>query len=369
MKRLFIIVITLVSLVCAADAQTRVIDANDKSPVSAASVLDAAGNMVGYTFADGTLSEIPESEYPITVRSLGYEQLVIDSAEEKVWEMTPISYELEEVVIVPVERNVMKQTFYAREYFSMNTKTDTATFFTEHMGLRYVPAKKGVKVRGSSSYRVIENRSYGRYMLFGKDSIVSDADAEFPSMISVLDFSFDEIKVPESFKEQDGGSKLYEKKGKSGLSLVLKQNSQVFTITKDGLADEKDHSISIWPLKVLGFGMDINQLYATQTYRVNDEGSYMHKDLLESGFVMEADGTGRMFRKMMKSEEPIVIRVMVELYIVDRDFLTKEEAKLERKNRPSHMEFVIPDNVPPLNEATRRMIERAKKESACKGNK
>jgi hypothetical protein len=45
---------------------------------------------------------------------MGYEQLVIERPENKTWEMTPIAYELDEVVIVPVKRSILKQLFYVR---------------------------------------------------------------------------------------------------------------------------------------------------------------------------------------------------------------------------------------------------------------
>ena len=108
--------------------------------------------------------------------------------------------------------------------------------------------------------------------------------------------------------------------------------------------------------------MEFNQFYITQAYRVNDKGVYLPKDLLEASFVMQADGRGKFLRKALKSEKPVIIRSMVELYVVDRDYLSKEEAKEEYKNKPTNVKFVIPSTVPPLDEATRRLVERANSE-------
>ena len=105
--------------------------------------------------------------------------------------------------------------------------------------------------------------------------------------------------------------------------------------------------------------MEFNQLYTTHAYHVNEKGIYQPKDLTEASFVMEADGRGKYLRKALKSDKPITIRSMIELYIVDRDYLSKEEAKKEYKNKPTNVKFVIPSTVPPLNEATRRLVERA----------
>ena len=363
MKRVLFLVISILLFCVSADAQKRVIDAVDHSPVAAASIFDATGNMVGFTWSDGEFSEIPESAYPITVRCMGYEMLVIERPENKTWEMTPMAYELEEVVVVPVKRNILKQTFYVREYFSMSSETDTVTLFTEHMADRFIPASKDAKFSGNSSLRILESQQYSHYQLFGQDSISTDPETLFPSMVTIFEPFDKEIPTPKSFKESENAAKLYEEPGKSGVSIIIKQNDQTFTISVDGLADTKEHKISPWPLKLLGFTMEFNQVFLTQAYRVNDKGVYQPKDLLEASFVMQADGRGKYLRKVLKSDKPIVIRSMVELYIVDREYLSKEEAKEEYKNKPTNVKFVIPSTVPPLNEATRRLVERANAEA------
>ena len=366
MKHTFILFLSTLLYFCPIEAQERVVDATDHSPVSAASIFDASGNMVGFTWSDGVFSEIPTTAYPVTIRCMGYEQLVIERPENKTWEMTPIAYEMEEVVIVPVKRNILKQTFYVREYFSMSSETDTVTFFSEHMADRFVPTSKDAKFGGNSELRILESRQYGHYQLFGQDSITTDPESMFPSMTTIFEPIDKEIPVPKSFKEQENTTKFHEVPGKSGMELIAKQNDQTFTISVDALADTKDHKISPWPLKLLGFTMEFNQIYVTQAYRVNDKGVYQPKDLLETSYVMQADGRGKYLRKALKSDKPVVIRCMVEMYIVDRDYFTKEEAKAAYKNKPTDVKFEIPSTVPPLNEATRRMVERANEEAKNK---
>lgn len=359
MKRLFTFIISALLFSCPINAQKRVIDATDHSPISTAFIFGASGNMIGFTWSDDVLAEIPESAYPITLRCIGYEQLVIERPENKVWEMTPTVYELDEVVIVPVKRNVLKQTFYVREYFSMSNESDTVTFFMEHMAERFVPTSKDAKFGGKSSLRILDSHHYSRYQLSGNDSIIANPESPFPSMLSVFDLNDKEVIAPASFKELRNTNKLHEESDKSRIALIQKQNAQTFTMIKGVLSEGKKHIVSPWPLKLLGLTMDFNQLYATHAYHVNDKGIYLPKDLTEASFVMEADGRGKYLRKALNSEKPIKIRTMIELYIVDRDYLSKEEAKKEYKNKPTNVKFVIPSTVPPLNEATRRLVERA----------
>lgn len=366
MKHIYTLIIAIILFYTPTNAQKRVIDAVNHSPVAAASIFDTAGNMAGFTWSDGVFSEVPASAYPITLRCIGYEQLVIECPEDKTWEMIPKSYELEEVVVIPVKRNILKQTFYVREYFSMNNESDTVTFFMEHMADRFIPTSKDAKFGGDSSLRILESRQYSHYQLFGQDSIATDPETLFPSMITIFEPIDKEVTTPESFKESGNTIKLHEEPGKSGMALIKKQNDRTFTYTIDGLADTKEHKISPWQLKLIGFTMEFNQFYVTQAYRVNDMGVYLPKDLLEACFVMQADGRGKYLRKALKSDKPIVIRSMIELYIVDRDYLSKEEAKDEYKNKPTDVKFVIPSTVPPLNKATQRLVERVNAEGKTK---
>ena len=366
MKRFLTLLIGVLLFSFYAKAQECVIDATDRSPVAAASIFDSSGNMVGFTWSDGVFSEIPESAYPVTVRCMGYEQLVIERPENKTWEMTPIAYELDEVVIIPVKRNVLKQLFYVREYFSMSSETDTVTFFSEHMAERFVPTSKDAKFGGKTKLRLLESRQYGHYQLFGEDSITTDPESMFPSMATIFEPVDKEIPTPKSFKEQENTTKFHEIQGKSGTELIVKQNDQTFTFSVDALADKENHKVSPWQLKLIGFTTECNQFYITQTYRVNDKGVYQPKDLLEASYVMQADGRGKFIRKALKSDKPVVLRCMVEMYIVDRDYFTKEEAKAAYKNKPTDVKFEIPSTVPPLNEATRRMVERANAETKNK---
>ena len=366
MKNTLILLIAILLFCRSVDAQERVVDATDRSPISTASILDAEGNMVGFTYNDGVFSEIPASAYPVTLRCIGYEQLVIERPGNRTWEMTPIAYELDEVVILPIERNVLKQTFYVREYFSMYNENDTITSFMEHMAERFVPTSKDAKFGGNSSLRILESRQYTHYQLFGEDSITTDPETLFPSMIAIFEPSSKEVTAPASFKESGNSIKLQEESGKSGILRIKKQNDKTFTITIDGLADCKDHKISPWPLKLVGCTMEFNQLYLTQTYQVNDKGIYLPKDLIEASFVMQADGRGKYLRKALKSDKPIVIRSLIEMYIVDRDYLSRDEAREEYRNKSKEVKFVIPSTVPPLSEATRRLVERANKEEKNK---
>ena len=93
--------------------------------------------------------------------------------------------------------------------------------------------------------------------------MVINPESAFPSLLKILELNDEEVEAPESFKASANATKLHEEDGKSGMALIQKQNAQAFTTIEDVLADIKDHKLSPWPLKLLGFTMEINQLYTT----------------------------------------------------------------------------------------------------------
>ena len=359
MKRIILLILSALALVNIANAQQRVVDVMDNSPIASATIFDTSGSVVGITSTDGDFSEVPASAYPITIRCIGFEQLEIDSLENKVWQMVPIMYELEDAVI-SAKPQVLKQTFYVREYTSLTFGEDEVmiTYFTEHMADRFIPANKDVKF-SKNSMRILRSRCYERIKVADQDSVAVSDTTKFLSVLEWNEPDTEPITPHKSLINSDGPTKVYEKEGKSGAYLIQKQNAQTFTIVEDILAKKKDHSISLWGLKLFGVKVNINEWYTNHIYRANDKNLYMPKDLIEASFMMEAEGTWKKLSKALKSDKPLRIRTMVEMYVVDRDYLSKEDAKKAYENKPTDVEFEIPASVPELNEATQELVKRA----------
>jgi hypothetical protein len=359
MKRNFILFFSALLLFCQAQAQNRVIDATDQFPISAASIFDYTGNLIGLTDIDGDLPKISESSYPITLHCIGYEQLVIDSPQNKIWEMTPTSYELPEIEIVPVERNVLKQSFYIREYLSVNNDADTLILFMEHMAVRYIPTTKDAKFGGHSSLHVLNTRCYTQIKINDVDSISVGKDPLFPSLLDLCDLEESKIDATKSFAGQTGPNLLYQKEDKSGMSVIHKQNDQTFTAIIDLLAEKKNHRSTPFLFKLIGATMDLTQFFTTQTYRANDEHIYLPQDVLEASFVLEADGRGKWIKWLIRSKTPVKFRSMIEIFLVDSEYYTKEEAKKEHKDKDVGLGFKIPSTIPPLSPAIQELVKRA----------
>ena len=356
MKRLSLLI--LGSLLCwnIAEAQRRVVDVMDDTPVSSATIFDAQGNVAGFTSSEGDFSKILDSEYPITIRCIGYENIILEHPVDTVLQMIPANYELEEVV-VSASREVMKQTFYVREYFTISSETDTITHFLEHMCDRYVPASKKVKFK-KNDLRFRNTRCYKYYQIGDQDSVAVSNKPGSKVFLGLIET--EEVDASESFKGQMGVNRVYEEKGKSGILHSRKQNERIFTEYKDGLADKKGHIAHLpFMLNMMGLSMDVHQAYITHVYKANDASVYQPKDLIQASVVVEILGKGKLLRQMVNSDVPVKINFSIEYYVVSREYISKEQAKAEYKAKALKVPFEIPASVPQLSEATRKIIKRA----------
>ncbi len=356
MKRFFLLI--LGGLLCwnIAQAQRRVVDVMDDTPVSSATIFDAQGNVVGFTSSEGDFSDIPDSDYPITIRCIGYENIVVGQPKDTVLQMVPMIYELDEAV-VSASRDVMKQTFYVREYFTISSETDTITHFLDHMCDRYVPASKQVKFK-KNDLRFRNTRCYKYYQIGDQDSVAVSNKPGSKVFLGLIET--EEVDASESFKGQMGVNRVYEEKGKSGILHSRKQNERIFTEYKDGLADKKGHIAHLpFLLNMMGLSMDAHQAYITHVYKANDASVYQPKDLIQAGVVVEVLGKGKLLRQMVNSDVPVKINFSIEYYVVSREYISKEQAKEEYKAKNLKVPFEIPATVPQLSEATQLLIQRA----------
>lgn len=362
-RRIIPLLVGLIIVLCNAEAQIRIVDANDGSPIAAASLFDNKNNMVGFTWSDGVISNVPETAYPLNVRCMGYEPITIDTPKEQTWRMNTMSYGLDEIVIEPVQRNIMKQTFYAREYFSMIVDKDTISFFHERMAQRFISTSKDSKFKGDTNIDILNSRSYTYQNINKENSNLNDAVLELPSLLEIVFLDDETLYAPESFIKSSTETKYHQEKGKHGVAVVMRQNKNTFSCMNDALADKKEHSWNPAVLKLIGLNLDVTQLYQSQGYRINEEGVYEPKDLNEAVLVMDAAGKGRVFRKLFKTDQTVSIRIMVELYVTDREYLSIEEAKEEQKNPPTTIPFVVPTSAPPLNAFTLQMVKQTNAQS------
>lgn len=340
-----------------AEARTVVIDAGDGEPVVSASVFGSNGAMLALTDGDGVFGEVDARHYPLTIKSLGYEQLTVAEPATEV-SMQARAYELPEVVYNPKNHEVMHIICYAREYMSAYIGSDTTIVYAEHMADLFFPVNDKVKFKAERTPRELLTRNVARYVSDGVDSVATDVEHDLFPMMMVASLHGKEFTEPEKMASQ----KYYRDSipGKSGIAMYLKKSPAEVAITHDVLAEKADHKWSPWVLKLLGMTMDFKELRWQVAFVPNPESTkHSIREISVATFGMEAVGRGKMIKRCFSTKEYVDMRSYMELYPVEIEYLSVEEAKELKKHKPEIKEFTIAPQAMPIDEGTQRLLKAA----------
>lgn len=335
-----------------------VVDAEDNSPVVAASVFSQKGKIIGITGLDGKIAGVSPDDFPVMVKSLGYRSAEVDSLCGTI-ALPRETYELGEVIISPKDRPIMRAICYVREYETMVISYeigDTAQIsiafkpYTESMGDFYLATTKVKKFK--NSYRLPISRCYSSGDVEGKidgntlavDTLIHIGDTlEIKHNQSLTVFTVDDdFPIPDAtVNEADKirqGAKSDVIMGKHGIKTIARKENNVYIETVDGLADKKNHKYSPNALKLFGLTSDLTKETYITAYRGNNSGVYNPWDLLYRTISSEVLLKGKLWRFPFKTKKPIAMKSYVEIYPVAIEFLTVDEAK-EMQENPPKVEF------------------------------
>lgn len=127
---LFILHISLMPL-CGANRNIVVADSSSHAPLSNASIFDRNGTMIGISSSKGRMPYISSSQYPITVRYLGYKETSFSSPDADTIFLSQFISDLPEIVVESRQHSLLHMLAYVREYSTLTTYTDTIFLFRE----------------------------------------------------------------------------------------------------------------------------------------------------------------------------------------------------------------------------------------------
>ncbi|MDE7393984.1 MAG: hypothetical protein K2M80_05880, partial [Muribaculaceae bacterium] len=190
MKILLINLIFLLIPVLGKAKELVVVEMTDNTPLQGATVIGKSGLIVGLTNEKGEITSPPVSQYPLTIQYIGFKPVTIDAHTDTI-ALTPAEYSLSEIVVNPCERPIKRMTFYAREYASGATGSDTLQLFTEYMFEAFL-VDSNTKVKGykkkDSNLRLKNLKRYARYMnASGLDSIAKPDENDEITLLSWKD--------------------------------------------------------------------------------------------------------------------------------------------------------------------------------------
>lgn len=338
-------------------ANILVIDANERSPINGATVMSGSGIILGITDSDGIFPSPAHTDYPLTIRCMGYVPTECNTGTGTV-EMPIQNYQLPEYVAMADGHPISRMLCFGRSYVSIVSPTDTFLTFTKSLfDVYYSDNKvKGFKHADRKTHRLLDNSIYRHTNSTGIDS-VSKGSGVFPTLNEL------ETVPPESFQAPDAivnGSSSYSTPGKYGIKNIFKKTSSFLEVDIDELADHKDHTMSPWIFKLLGLSMDINEMMSKAVYATTENGKYEPEDLIMGSYSIKGFAKGKMFKKVFKTSEGVEIRLFTEYYPISMEYLTADEARDLYDNPPKYTfrDFSDLPNLTPLPPAIVEMIER-----------
>lgn len=357
MRYLLTVALSLMMASMSANTPLRVVDNEDSSPVAHATVFGKSGVIIGMTDENGVVDIPIGDDFPVTVKCLGYEAAACGKSEKEV-RLKHALFSLGEVVVTPVARPVVRLLCYVREYVSGATATDTMMCYNEHMADFFLAAENKIKgFKAQPSPRFLCSRLYSRIKnASGVDSIFIPAYRDdifcWENMVEIPSGCVSETEKIRS------GAKLDSIPGKHGIKHRLRKNDlSTYVMHTDYLADSKSHRISPFIFKLLGLSIDFNELQGSWAYRCNDKGVYTPADIVSGTFSLSVTAKGKWIRKALKSPTPVGMYSFYEIYPVEVEYLTVEEAKDLLYDNPPRVSMAISPHAGPLDPAVRSMVD------------
>lgn len=316
-------------------------DSADASPVAGATVFSSSGLILGMTDANGVLPPATAADFPLSVRSLGYESARFDTAADTLF-LIPEAYSLGEIAVSAADRPVRRMVCRAREYTTGATTSDTLRMLSDCMVEMFFAEGK---VKGYSSGDARPRiRAMKRYVSLGKNGGDGKKDEDGPMFF----FLENMVSLPaEAVRETDAiraGAPTDTIAGKYSPRTFLRKSGSVYRVTDDMLSDYKDHRWSPWFFKMLGMTMELTEARKGTAYADRGAGSgvYGVADLVSATYAMHTVGKGKWIRKAFRTDDAVDIDCYIELYPLEVTSLTVDEYKAMKKDR-SPLEFRDPE--------------------------
>lgn len=353
MKQVILIWFLAFAAATAAGKTIKVIDNSDSGPIPYATAFSQAGTIAGIADDYGCLNDIADSDFPLTIKCLGYNDAVCNANMAEV-RLEATTYELGELVVTPYGRPILHMLCYVREYLSGTVSGDTAQAYTERMVDIFHATEKVKKFKAPGEPRTLATRSYLRRVSNGTDSVFA-SNREMMTLSWLFEMPYEQISEPAEIRR---GAKTATF-DRDGARVSSRKSASLYIENIDHLAKKKGHKMSPNILKMVGMTMDITEMRASWAFKPNSNGSYNIGDVLYGTFNLDILARGKMFKKLLKAKSDMGLHMYIEIYPVQIEYLTVEDAREEVANPPAKTAFKSSPYAAPLSPAIRAMIDRA----------
>lgn len=265
--------------------------------------------------------------------------------------------DLPELTVESDRNKILHILAFVRDYSTLSTYTDTVFLFREKLVDYMLVPNSRVKFKEWRRPRTLLSRSYYRFTNSNGLDSVSD---ESPLHFSWTDWM--EMpplrKLPERLAYHNCGTDTV--KGKYSSCLIQSKVEDRVEADIDVLAAAEGRK---WCPSFSGFfneGLEFDRFRIKLEYENVVGADLSPADLTYYEYNIESRGRGHEMHRIPLNLGPIYVTSLGEMYILDREFLSKKEA-VNWSNRLKEDDFVgffEPADAPPLHSSVLRLIDR-----------
>ncbi len=337
-----------------------VVDAVTGETLSGVSVFNCRGDIIGVSSSRGQLPYVPPEEYPLTVRCLGYKDAENICIRDSIIRLDEFPYELFEVVVEPKKKTVLHMLAFQREYSTLSTYTDTVTLFREKWVDYMIPSSSVKRFKGWLTPRMLTSKSY--YHFRNRDGLDSVSD-RFNQHFSWSDWIgiINRVRLPEKLLQDDKYA-IDTVFGKYRPTQIWTRKGDDVTLRVNVLSDTLSRTM------IPGLSSFFNRNDTDfEKLKVDYEFSDVSSDVLSAQNIsrisanIESRGRGRSMFMFNKAREPFFVTTYIEIFIVDKEYMSVKDAKKWEKHSFDDMEFPVLSQygiIPPISLQTSLLIAR-----------
>lgn len=359
-KKILLVAVCAVTAACAL-AAVRLVDGKTREPLGLASIADRNGNLVGMTDKNGVIPDLTAASFPVTFSYMGYEPLEVATIADGDVAMTEAIYELPEIEVSPGAHPLLHITGYMREHSTALGSPDSVVLLSESIVDFLIPVEK-TKEKGWRKPRFLASKMYSRFKNGnGLDSVGNQVDELYlwAKNMDIFPSSKSTIEIPEKITAASGFSAdTVVLKNKS--TMYWQRNDDVVRLSHDYLTAYDNHVFSPAPLKILGMTTDMSEMTQNFVFRPGDATELKAADVSQLSLSLKMLGKGKLWKWVCRSKTPVDVTDYIELYVIDREYLTEAEAKELKKNPPAVAvtEVVAPKGAAPLHPGVQAIVDR-----------
>lgn len=336
-----------------------VTDSTSRTPLPNASIFDCHGKFAGTCRSDGRLPRLSDTDYPITIRYMGFKEKTVFETDIDTIFMQESSYELPEVVYESRQHKVLHMLAYVREYSTLTTYTDTVSLFREKMVDFMLPSDKKSKFKGWNCPRILTSRSYYHFTnTLGLDSVSDRCGYHFSwaDWVGVAPSA----GIPAMLRNAECGTDTL--MGKYSPTEVWVKSGDKVALDVNVMADIASRK---WVPGIYSFfrdDIDFEQFRIRFNYSDVIADTISPIDLTGYSFNIESNGRGHEMFMFNRQSDPFFVSTYAEVYIIDKEYITVKEARKWERYRidTSKEEIAIyePAEAPVLRPAIQGLVDR-----------